>query len=51
MVVPIAHHDPARYDRWLTAAEADLLRPYPATDMEARPVSNAVNKPDVDSRA
>jgi putative SOS response-associated peptidase YedK len=42
--------DPADYDRWLTAAEppADLLRPYPATDMEARPVSKAVNKPDVD---
>jgi putative SOS response-associated peptidase YedK len=42
--------DPADYDRWLTAAEppADLLRPYPATDIEARPVSKGVNKPDVD---
>ena len=39
--------DPADYDRWLNAAEppADLLQPYPAEEMEARPVSKAVNTP------
>jgi putative SOS response-associated peptidase YedK len=32
-------------DRWLTAAEppVDLLRPYPAKDMAAYPVSKTVN--------
>jgi len=36
--------DPADYDRWPTAAEApaDLPRPYPAEEMEARPVSKAL---------
>jgi putative SOS response-associated peptidase YedK len=39
--------DPADFGRWLTAAEppADLLRPYPANDMTAYPMSMAVNSP------
>ena len=39
--------DPSDFGRWLTAAEppADLLPPYPATDMTAYPVSTAVNSP------
>ena len=39
--------DPANFDRWLTAATppADLLRPYPGDEMEAYPVSKAVNSP------
>src|SRR5262249_15410641 len=39
--------DPDDFDRWLTAAEppADILRPYAAAEMEAYPVSKAVNSP------
>jgi putative SOS response-associated peptidase YedK len=39
--------DPPDFDRWLTAAEppADLLKPYPATNMTAYAVSKAVNSP------
>ena len=39
--------DPADFDRWLTATAppADLLRPYPGDEMEAYPVSKAVNSP------
>jgi putative SOS response-associated peptidase YedK len=38
--------DPQDYERWLRAPEppADLLRPYPAAEMVAYPVSRAVNK-------
>ncbi len=43
------------YARWLAAEEqdaasfSDLLRPYPAEEMEAFPVSSRVNKPTYDS--
>jgi putative SOS response-associated peptidase YedK len=39
--------DPTDFDRWLTAATppADLVRPYPADEMDAYPVSKAVNSP------
>jgi putative SOS response-associated peptidase YedK len=42
--------DPADFDRWLTAQEppADLLKPYPAAEMMAYPVSKAVNSPALD---
>lgn len=43
---------PDRYETWLTAdtdAAADLLEPYPAAEMEAYPVSTAVNDPTNDS--
>jgi putative SOS response-associated peptidase YedK len=39
--------DPQDYDRWLAAARrppSDLLRPYPAAEMVAYPVSRTVNK-------
>jgi putative SOS response-associated peptidase YedK len=38
--------DPQDYDRWLAAPQppADLLRPYPAAEMLAYPMSRAVNK-------
>jgi len=40
--------DPADYARWLDAAQpdaAELLKPYPADEMRAYPVSTRVNKP------
>ena len=39
--------DPADFGRWLNASDpaADLLRPYPANDITAYPVSTAVNTP------
>ena len=39
--------DPQDYDRWLAGPQppADLLRPYPGDEMEAYPVSKAVNSP------
>ncbi|HLF25973.1 MAG TPA: SOS response-associated peptidase [Anaerolineae bacterium] len=46
---------PDAYERWLDPAEqapqalAGLLKPYPATQMKAYPVSKLVNKPGVDS--
>jgi putative SOS response-associated peptidase YedK len=45
------------YQRWLDANERDpadlteLLKPYPASEMEARPVSKTVNNPKNDSPA
>ncbi len=48
---------PAAYDRWLDVAEQrkgamdDLLRPYPAEEMIAYPVSRLVNSPANDSPA
>jgi len=47
---------PEDYQRWLDPAEhdpadlTDLLKPYPASEMEARPISRAVNNPKNDSR-
>jgi putative SOS response-associated peptidase YedK len=43
--------DPQDYDRWLAAPQppADLLRPHPAADMTAYPVSRAVDKPGSES--
>jgi putative SOS response-associated peptidase YedK len=46
--------DPADYEFWLnpeqrdTGALAGLLKPYPAGEMEAVPVSRRVNSPRVD---
>ena len=42
--------DPADFDRWLSAQEppADLLKPYPAAEMTAFPVSKSVNGPALD---
>jgi putative SOS response-associated peptidase YedK len=46
--------DPADYERWLDPALQDavalfpLLRPYPAEEMVAIPVSPRVNSPDAD---
>jgi putative SOS response-associated peptidase YedK len=42
--------DPADFDRWLTSQEppAELLKPYPADEMVAYPVSKAVNSPALD---
>jgi putative SOS response-associated peptidase YedK len=39
--------DPADYDRWLSAEAPpeELLRPFPAEEMAAYPVSTWVNKP------
>jgi len=48
---------PAVYPLWLAAGEQPaaalqpLLKPYPAQEMEARPVSNAVNNPQYDDAA
>jgi putative SOS response-associated peptidase YedK len=48
---------PADYPRWLDPNErdpadlTDLLKPYPAAEMEARPVSRTVNNPKNDSPA
>src|SRR4051794_39773148 len=54
MPVIIKHQD---FHRWLDATErdpadlSDLLKPYPASEMEARPVSKTVNNPKNDSPA
>ena len=46
---------PEDYQRWLHPGEqdaadlTDLLKPYPAQEMEARPVSRTVNNPKNDS--
>jgi putative SOS response-associated peptidase YedK len=42
--------EPADFDRWLTAQEppADLLKPYPGTEMTAYPVNRAANSPEKD---
>jgi putative SOS response-associated peptidase YedK len=46
---------PEAYDRWLTPDEcppdrlADLLRPYPDSEMTAYPVSRLVNNPRADT--